>query len=155
MSDQYDPVRAWTEYDHWQELHWIPEPRGGERWERYSIPKDGGRMPSVSVTTYATLEQSIKTGADLKDAGPLRSLRVLLRSGHEVTLDVAEALVVDDHPDLGYDAEWRLSIPDEHGPWMKQIASWDWADGSDTEAVSRALSEARRWLEENRQEATE
>lgn len=140
MSEQPSPVRAWAEYDEialfWHEddaQTWLT-PKG-EWW----CPSRFDDVPWI----VATMEQLqlLKHGP-----GPLRSLRVLLSTGHELWCDVAGSNFT----------HWWLCR--DHGSFV----AWDYGRGSDAHylttglidaanlsdsaAVERALADAIAWV---------
>lgn len=114
------PVRAWAE---WQECTGYLESRGeGVTWSGVVIPTtDLGHMQTGLATGVTDWVRKVT------QAGPLRSLRVLLSNGSEVHIDRV--------------SEWR------QWTWRidEAIGQNLWAD-TDTEAVERALAEAIAWF---------
>ena len=138
MSDQYEPVRAWAEWDEWTG-YWQSVAALESAW---FIPKTGNGM------AYNLGDMSLASMIEGQALGgySLRSLRVLLRSGHEVNL---EPMPNGGHPLWGAGLDLSNTSSDLH---PTEYPNWYFDDVvTDDEAVSRALSEARRWLEDNEQ----
>ena len=130
MSDEYEPVRAWTEWDAWS-VYWQSVGKLDSAW---FIPTAGdGLAYNLGDMSLASMIEGQALGGYA-----LRSLRVLLRSGHWLYwLRGSERI-----------NWWIKSDPHDSRMHAKGNCS---ADLSDAEAVSRALAEARRWLEEDKQ----
>ena len=154
MSDQYEPVRCWAEYDEWsvfyedrdhiQGAQWWPKGANGEASSIFH-GVTGGLVDALTRVTEWYAPKS----------GPLRSLRVLLRSGHEVEIfphPQAQPYWTDRTKPRENGVYWCANVFGEDPgmgitrPWLWSAATFESA--TDAEAVSRALSEARRWLEE-------
>lgn len=132
MSEQARPVRAWAEYDEIA-LFWHED--DAQTW---LTPKGEGWYPSRFDDVpwiVATMEQLqvLKRGP-----GPLRSLRVLLSTGHEVSMDCC----VEDGYCIDGTFTWELR-DGQQWPCGGSIT-----DLSDADAVALALAEAVAWIRE-------
>lgn len=123
MSEQVQPVRAWAEYDEWS----VFADRVGPEWDIWVSPRNEHGVLWHRAGMSGLL--AALPGADT--CGPLRSLRVLFSTGHEMELERAW---YEDGRDPSDD--WRLSVTD----------GAEWADKSfvdmglsDADAVQRAI----------------
>lgn len=130
MSETPRPVRAWAEYDEialfWHDddaQTWLT-PKGGE-W----YPRRFDDVPWI-VSTMEQL-QLVKYGP-----GPLRSIRILLSTGHEVEV----------RPSRGDEDDWSWRLT--RGGNYCTSGLFDRTTGSDADAISRALAEAVAWIEQ-------
>lgn len=132
MSDSTMPVRAWAEYDEWSVFLCGDT---GPFWLT-ATPK-GATGNVVSTGWHSSWRCVVDALTDWSHPGPLRSLRILLSTGHTVRLE------------LGYST---------HGPrpahWMTLgrfpviELETSFTEESDIQAVTRALAEAVAWIEE-------
>lgn len=121
---EFEPVRCWGEYDGWH----VMLDRQEDAWFKlFCLPTGGEDRPFTSDATSVTRVMEMT----LFDHLPLRSLRVLLRSGHEVHLWGC----------------WSWALREEADASPVKWGSFRAADCSDVEAVTRALSEAQQWLQ--------
>jgi len=126
-----EAVRAWMEWDEWSGY---VEDEGPEAFWSYAMPKGGHNRCSIRAH-----REFMDTLIGLP-YGLLRSIRVLLRTGHEVEIDRWLA-----------QCRWWLFPPGRqdgkrtHG--YLRAGDFDWIGISDAEAVARALQAAAEWLE--------
>ena len=76
VSEQVRPIRAWAKHDEWFVLAHLQSP---DWWQFWEIPKTGQGDPSCNGYL-----ESLAVGLQDEYYGPLRSLRVLFSTGHEV-----------------------------------------------------------------------
>lgn len=143
MSEQARPVRAWAEYDEIA-LFWHED--DGQTW---LTPKGEGWYPSRFDDVpwiVATMEQLQLLQ---RVPGPLRSLRVLLSTGHEVELvRKADSVTIPQGRkavmlDPGC---MKFSLFASEGAWLH--GGWYMPEVTDADAVARAISEALAWIRE-------
>lgn len=143
MSEGVRPVRAWIEREEWQQYLQWDEHAG--RFIRVSVPTNGERELGLNWTGFATVAAAI----DDRGWDPLRSLRVLLSTGHEVQLDRRLGSVTIPQGDRAVMLDpgcmkFSLFAPD--GMWL--CGGWYMPEVTDAEAVARALAEAVAWVQE-------
>lgn len=128
-------VRAWAEYED-ARVFMNPMHDTPGKFTRWEIPTGANGDPLYS-THFDGVEEFVRRSS--QKYGPLRSLRVLLGTGHEVDVHRVCSLIHD-----GEDWNWRL---DDRWP----VQGFD--DCPDAEAVERALAEAIAWIQ-GQQEVT-
>lgn len=136
------PVRAWGEFDEWSVFARWEDPT--DSWVLWLVPSGAVGEP------WAVAKRGELGEALLEADGALRKLRVLL-SGHDGHLKLyrntraGREFVGGNWTDLPAGARtWHLY--DSMGSEL--TAGWIEPDTTDTDAVTRALSEATNWLNE-------
>lgn len=135
MSADVRPVRCWVEYDEWSGYmefreEWL-------EWTWAEIPRGATGELYVDKNEVNSIEEAVQAWGGERNFGPLRSLRVLLSTGHEVTVTPYS------DEDIGRGALWKV------GSLVQAGVQAD----SDSEAVQRALDAAIRWVAEHREAA--
>jgi len=149
MSEQPRPVRAWAEYDEWSV--YAEDDFDGEKhspfWAFWT-PKTGdyAHDDSRAKSVLHVIELS---SDDFMDCGPLRTLRVLLSTGHwvelvrkadSVTIPQGRKAVMLDPGCM------KFSLFASEGAWLH--GGWYMPEVTDADAVARAISEALAWIRE-------
>lgn len=119
------PVRAWAEYDEEATFSRLTD---GD-WDFVVTPK--GAEGEAAAGTTESLMTAIK--GRYIDA-PLRSLRVLFSTGHEMRL----------HAYLPEQQAWEMTMGSWGFGWIKMRRTI--AAGTDAEAVQRAIDAAVAWI---------
>lgn len=127
MSEQPRPVRAWAEYEEWSVFTSTCE----GNWDFVVTPK--GATGEAAAGTTVSFETAWK-GRYIE--APLRSLRVLLSTGHEATLS----------RDTRQGGWWYMRLIRCGRPEFGRNTAFE-AD-TDVDAVARALAEAVAWVSE-------
>lgn len=143
MSEQPRPIRAWGEYDDgrlWLDMHDVQEMDAPAVF----VPSTAeGLLVYIEAVQDHTDDWSlpgfIRWWGAQEGSGPLRSLRVLLSTGHEVTMDCC----VEDGYCIDGTFTWELR-DGQQWPCGGSIT-----DLSDADAVARAISEAVAWVSEH------
>ncbi len=140
------PVRAWAEYEEWSVFILLGRNMGYQRWQ---IPKGADEKPHAIDRVDGYLSDAL----ELVNCGPLRSIRVLLSTGHEVHIHPhgqAQPYWVDRTKPRPNGDYWCCSIWGEaptgweQRPHMKSLETFFAA--TDSEAVERALAAAIAWV---------
>jgi hypothetical protein len=144
-SAEVRPVRAWAEYDEWS-VYWQHLAKIESAW---FIPSGADGL--AYNLGHIPLETMIE-GQQLHGYS-LRSLRVLLSTGHEVGLDrYADSVTIPQgNRAVMLDAGcMKFSLFASDGHWLH--GGWYMPEVADADAVARALSEAIAWVQGQGQE---
>ena len=140
MSEDVRPVRAWAEYDEWlvfcdwdaraasfDDALWSVRP-----WYRVVIPKTGNGSQHTTVLLSSLIDCLTRLPEVVAEWGELRSIRVVLNTGSEVT--VSRFMAVS-RGTVEWGREWVWRAADAEGCFPM--------DGvTDADAVARAVQEA-------------
>ena len=129
MSEMPRPVRGWAEYDEWSGFLY---PTISDEWAGLRVPKTGQGMYGIHA-----FKRELPILIEHMDCGPLRSIRILLSTGEEVSMDCC----VEDGYFIDGMFAWELRDGEEwpHGGLITDL--------SDSDAVTRALAEAVAWVQ--------
>ena len=144
MSETPRPVRAWAEYDEWSVFlnsmpmagpWFVAVPKGAKDHAIVDMLSEMGRDAIRWLTTPEPV---------IFHPGPLRSIRILLSTGHTIWL-----YGVISWRDHSKRLCWRWYLREGRAELVRGDIP---TDTTDTDAVSRALAEAVAWIEEQGQE---
>ena len=133
-SEQVRPIRAWAEYENWSVFARLTD----GSWDFVVTPT--GADGEAAAGTTMSFETAIR-GRYIE--APLRSLRVLFSTGHEVLLEQSPCGV--EHEDW----EWLATLM-QGGAFRAERISMP-NSTSDADAVQRAIDAAVQWIGEQGQ----
>jgi hypothetical protein len=138
------PIRAWAEYDEWSVFmdHYTGI-ASDERWfyDAHLVPK-GANGACTGHGGFRGIADFF--GDEPKPLGPLRSLRVLYENG--ATLILRQWPAYSNGP-------WKWDLWDHGGAHRRMLATGDFPEDKDSEAVERAMVAAAAWFSQAQMES--
>lgn len=141
MSETPRPVRAWAEFDEWSVFVWFVDGKWG-----FSYHPKGRANGPANYWGVATLGEAVFC---VSGDQPLRSLRILLSTGHWVELvrKVDAVTIAQGRKAVMLDPGcMKFLLFASDGVWLH--GGWYMPEVPDTDAVTRALAEAVAWIQE-------